>query len=273
MMRPLILLLLLLGLLTGCEAPTTEFDVFALPRPVNLARVLGPAPVLLGEQDTLALRLQFDAATGFTSFALAGDSADENWFTARAFRFRGLYYLVEEQPDSGYWVHAVRIRRGQVQGLSTGYHQMLDLSQDARQGRWPGLVRFRALSGDSMRLRFDRRQLRAFYAAEVDSFATYRIATAPAAKPGPASAHTTSTAQSISLYPNPASTTATVNFGEAAARQVQLYNEQGQLLQAYTAASSQLALPVADLPNGTYLVRVTEAGKARPATLRLLVAH
>ncbi|AII52539.1 T9SS type A sorting domain-containing protein [Hymenobacter sp. APR13] len=66
---------------------------------------------------------------------------------------------------------------------------------------------------------------------------------------------------------------ATVDFGEAAARQVQLCNEQGRLLQSYTVAASQLALPVADLPNGTYLVRVQDSRQARPTTLRLLVAR
>ncbi|WBA40602.1 T9SS type A sorting domain-containing protein [Hymenobacter canadensis] len=272
-MRPLILLLLLLGLLTSCEAPTAEFDAFQLPRPVNLARVLGPTPVLLSNHDTLALRLQFDAATGFTSFALAGDSADENWFTARAFRFRGLYYLVEERPDSGCWVHAVRIRRGQVQGLGTGFAQMLDLSLAARQGRWPALVRFRSPDGDSVRLRFDRRQLRSFYVAEVDSFITYRLATAPAAGPRSTPVLAAGAVLLPRLYPNPASTTATVDFGEAAARQVQLYDERGRLLQSYPVAASQLALPVAGLPNGTYSVRVQAPDKARPTTLRLLVAH
>ncbi|MBT9394734.1 T9SS type A sorting domain-containing protein [Hymenobacter sp. NST-14] len=273
-MRPVLLLFLLVALLTGCEAPTTEFDAFPLPRAVNMARVLGPAPVLLGEQDTLALRLRFDPATGFTTFSLAGDSVQEEWFTARAFRFRGLYYLVEERPDSGCWVHAVRIRRGRVQGLGSGYAQMLAVSNGTRQGRWPALVRFRALSGDSLRLRFDRQQLRAFYAAEVDSFSVYRLASVPqvrtAARPAAAAAAPMPWPK---LYPNPAQTTATVDFGAAGARQVALCNELGQRLQSYPVAAAQLIVPVADLPDGAYLLRVQAPSAARPTTLRLQVAH
>jgi len=266
-MRPLPLLLLL-ALLTSCEEPTATFEAFPLPRAVNMARVLGPAPLLLGPQDTLALRLHFDAATGLTNFAVAGDSVLEDWFTARAFRFRGLYYLVEEREDARYRVHAVRIRRGRVQGLGTGYRQMLALSQAAWQGRWPHLL----TDGDSMRLRFNRQQLRQFYTDEVAHFDTYRLAATPraqAAAPGLA----LRAPQPMSVYPNPASTAATVVFRDTAARQVQLYDERGRLVQSYPTATNQLTFPVANLPAGAYLIHILSAGKSSTATLRLAVAH
>lgn len=269
-MRLLIPLLSLLGPLTGCEEPTVTFDAFVLPQPVDMTRVLGPAPRLLGPQDTLALRLHFDAATGFTDFRLQNDSTMHSWLTARAFRFRGLYYLVENRPDDGYWVHAVRIRRGQVQGLGTSYRQMLALSEATWQGNWPQLL---APNGDSMRLRFDRQQLRTFYATQVANCATYQLVVTPAARPHFVSSPPPVSGLHLSLYPNPASSTATVLLGDAAAYHVQLYNEQGHLVRSYQVSSSQLVVPVAALRNGTYLVRINSAGKRPSTTLRLEVAH
>jgi Secretion system C-terminal sorting domain len=232
--------------------------------------VLGPTPQLLGPLDTLALRLHFNAATGFTDFRLQNDSTTQSWFTARAFRFRGLYYLVEKRPDAGYWVHAVRIRRGQVQGLGTGYRQMLALSEAAWRGRWPQLL---APEGDSLRLRFDRQQLRAFYAAEVDNFATYRLAAAPTAQPHSAPSATHISAPSPSLYPNPASTIATLSFSDAAPRTVQLHDMQGHLLHSYSAPTTWLTIPVADFRNGPYMLRVETLRKDQITSLRLVVAH
>ena len=265
----IVLLLPGLQLLSSCEGPAASFDAFPLPRPVNLVHVLGSAPFLLGPSDTLALRLRFDAATGYTEFSLQEDSTTQSWFTARAFRFRKLYYLVEERPNARYWVHAVRIRRGQVQGLGTGYRQMLDLSQAVWQGHWPQLL---APNGDSMQLRFNRQQLRKFYTKEVDRFTTYRLATTSASQAATPSADLTPI-QLISLYPNPASTSATVVFKDTAAHLVQLYDERGRLLQSYATAANQLSLPVANLPAGTYLVRTQLAAKGPTLTLRLAVAH
>lgn len=260
-----IVLLFLLTLLTGCESPTARFDTFRLPRAVNLIRELGPEPLLLGTTDTLALRLQFDAATGFTHLQLRTNSAAQPWFTARAFRFHGLYYLVEERPETGYWVHAVRIGRGQVQGLGTGYRQMQALSEAAWQGHWPQLL---APDGDSMRLRFDARQLRPFYEEQAAQAATYQLASRPASS-GPAPALPVS---APTVYPNPASTEATV-ASTTAARTVQLYDERGRLLHEYPISAAQLTIPVAGLANGYYLVRILPAGPGRPTTVRLAVAH
>lgn len=262
-------LLLLLSLLTECQESTASFDAFPLPRAVNLARVLGPEPVLLGLQDTLALRLHFDAATGRTEFSMQEDSTMHSWFTARAFRFRGLYYLVEERSDARCWVQAVRIQLGQVQGLGTGYHQMQALSQAVWQGAWPQLL---VSTDDSMRLRFNRQQLRKFYAEEVDRFTTYRLAGTSGAQAAARGANFTP-ARLISLYPNPASTSATVVFQDTAAHQVQLYDEQGRILQSYATAAHQQSFPVADLPAGTYLVRIQPAGGGPATMLRLAVAH
>ncbi|AHJ99227.1 hypothetical protein Hsw_3632 [Hymenobacter swuensis DY53] len=259
----------MLQLLTGCAEPPADFEAFKLPRPINMAQVLGNAPLLLGPQDTLMLRLRFDAATGYTEFSLQEDSTTHSWFIARAFRFRKLYYLVEERQNARYWVHAVRIRRGQVQGLGTGYRQMLDLSQAAWQGHWPQLL---ASNGDSMQLRFNRQQLRKFYTEEVDRFTTYRLATTSAGQAATPSADLTPT-QSMSLYPNPASTSATVVFKDTAAHLVQLYDERGRLLQSYATTENQLSFPVANLPAGTYLVRTRLAANGATLTLRLAVTH
>lgn len=170
--RFLLLSGLVLGGLTGCESPSATFDAFRIARPQNLERHLGSRLQLLSATDTLDLRIHFDAATqrNVVTYTATGDTLLE----ATALRYRRLFYLVQEQPKAGCWVHAIRIRGNEVQGLASGWEQMSDLSQAIKHGRFPELVRYRNLINDSTRVRFDARQLREFYASEIDSFPVYR---------------------------------------------------------------------------------------------------
>ncbi|UOQ70277.1 T9SS type A sorting domain-containing protein [Hymenobacter cellulosilyticus] len=266
-MRCLLCYLALGLLLTSCDNPAVSFDSFAVTRPVNLARQLGPAVTLLGPTDTLQLRLHFDAASGTTLVTRAQDSA--MILEARIFFRRGLYYAVEDW-ESGCWVHALRIRGGQVQGLATGYEQMLDLSTLVQRGNFRELVRYRSLSNDSICLRFDARRLRSFYLAQLDSLPSYRLAPAQSAAPAARVAAATPDPDRPHLYPNPASTTTTLRFASAVPRTVRLYNAAGQLVQTIETLTASTALPVQDLPAGTYAVRITGT---TPQTTRLLVQH
>lgn len=258
-------------LLAGCEGtsgPEAQFDPVAVRRPLNLARKLGPALTLAGVNDTFQLRLTFDGATGRTIFTTP---TDDTVLVARVFRFRGLYYLVESGTHGADWVHAARIGRGQVQGLGTGYEQMRALSEQTRNGAFSELVRFRSAANDSLRLRFDRRQLRSFYAAQLDSLPIYRLLgaehpTAPAEGPAPPAA------AGLGPYPNPAQQQTTLDFPTAANRLVTLYNNQGYAIRTFPATDARLTFSVADLPAGNYVVRISgaDAGVA-PLVRRLLV--
>lgn len=222
-----LLLLAAVGLLSSCENgfdPGVAFDRFPVPKPVNLARVIGTEVTLLGSHDTLHLALRFDPDTKRNTVTDQADSSQ--LLDAWAFRYRRLYYLVEPQRDSGCWVHAVRIRGRQIQGLGTGYQQMRDLAGAVRRGYAPGLVRFRQASADSMRLRFNGAELWSFYQTEVDSFPTYRIQVNRSATPE----RRLSVARSSGgpyCYPNPASTTTTLHFTTAETRTIQLYDMRG----------------------------------------------
>ncbi|MCB2407818.1 T9SS type A sorting domain-containing protein [Hymenobacter lucidus] len=259
-------LLLFLGfgfLLSSCDGPAARFDTFSIVRPVNLAKELGHELTLVA-RDTLQLRLQSDPASGSTLITNTDDSTV--LLDARIFYRRGLYYAVEDLK-SGCWVHAFRVHRNQVQGLATGYKQMEDLSTLVQHGNFADLARYRSLSDDSIRLRFDARLLRRFYLAELDSFPRYRITTAP---PGLAAAVTVAPADQLSLHPNPAATITTLTFTTAAPRTVSVYNASGQLMRTIPAQTARTAISVQDLPAGTYVVRVTSA--THPAqTARLLV--
>ncbi|PJJ59642.1 T9SS type A sorting domain-containing protein [Hymenobacter chitinivorans] len=256
-------------LLTSCDGPAARFDTFAVTRPINLARQLGSEVTLLGLQDTLQLRLNFDPGSGTTLVTRAQDSTVV--LEARIFARRGLYYAVEDLK-SGCWVHALRIGKGQVQGLATGYKQMEDLSTLVQHGSFPELVRYRSLSDDSIRLRFEARPLRRFYLAELDSFPTYRLAPASSAVAAAKATAATAEPDRPSLYPNPAATTTTLRCATAAPRTVRVYNHTGQLVHTVAALEAYTTIPVQDLPAGTYVVRVTQP--AQPAyTTRLLVQH
>lgn len=260
------------GALIGWQ-PAATFDPVAVPRPANLARVLGPAMTLVGPTDTLHLRVSFAPTTGVTTFVAAGSTQDT--LRVRAFRFRGYYYLVETLPNTRQLVHAVRIRRGSVQGLGTGPEQMSALSRLVQKGEWPELVRYRNPGNDSICVRFDKKTLRLFFEAQADSLPIYRIqpatsgaarTTRPVGVPLPA-------VSSYSVYPNPAQMEATVSFGSDARRVTQLYSAAGVLLRTYPTDASQLTFPVEHLPAGTYIVRVLTEDTGATSSYRLLVGR
>lgn len=267
-------------LLSGCDGaviswqPAASFDPVAVPRPANLARVLGPDVTLVGMADTLHLRVSFAPSTGITTFAAADSTQDT--LHVRAFRFRGYYYLVETMPDARQWVHAVRIRRGTVQGLGTGLEQMSALSRQVQQGLWSELVRYRNAGNDSLCLRFDRKTLRPFFEAQADSSPVYRIQRSirvDAARNTASEGYSFSASPRYSVYPNPAHTEATVNFGSAAQRVTQLYSAVGTLLHTYPTQAGQLILSVEQLPAGTYTLRILTGPNKASDYLRLLVVH
>lgn len=268
-----LLLLAAVGLLSSCENgsdPGAAFDSFSVPKPVNLVRVIGPDITLLGKHDTLRLALQFDPVTERNIIICPADSSQ--LLDAWAFRYRRLYYLVEPQADSGCWVHAVRIRGKQIQGLGTGYQQMRELAGAVRRGYAPSLVRFRQASADSMRLRFNSAELQSFYQTEVDSFPIYRMQVNRFATP----ARQPTVARSSGgpyCYPNPASTTTTLHFTTAETRTIQLYDMRGQLQQVYHTRMRELRVPVELLASGTYIVRSFSADSKSAETMRLMVSH
>jgi hypothetical protein len=62
------------------------------------------------------------------------------------------------------------------------------------------------------------------------------------------------------VYPNPANDVLHFELGEGLAEQIEVRNLGGQLLRRIPVTTSQVQLPVADLPNGFYLVRVVGHG-------------
>jgi|GEM_PF-5111459 len=280
-MRRLFLVLLPVLLLTACElppeteilAPPVRFDAFAPRRLVNLEKVLGSDITLLGP-DTLQLHVRFDAATR-RNVITAPDSTEV--LDAQVFRYRRLYYAVERGTSTGYWVHALRIRGRQVQGLTDVYRQMWDLSAAVQRGGWPELVRYRSADEDSICLRFDAKTLRPFYQAELDSLPSYELARPPRTPPAAAEPTTEPEAEArpapaVSLYPNPAATQVTLSFGTPAARTVQLYDPAGRLVQTITTQSATLEMPVRDLAEGVYTLRISGGSRAIQS-LRLMVKH
>ncbi|GAA3929763.1 T9SS type A sorting domain-containing protein [Hymenobacter algoricola] len=256
-------LFLLSLLLTGCDDPTARFDEFTVSHPVNLARVLGSDLTLLGPSDTVHLQVRFDPATRLNRLIDLRDTSLV--LEGQAFHHRRLYYVVELREAGSCWVHAVRIRGNEVTGLNRGYRQMEDLSAVVKQGQFGELIRYRILGNDSTRMRFDMRTLRAFYRTELDSFETYRIA-----RPLAARVAETAPAATLSLYPNPANTHATLDFATPATRTVQVYTQAGQLVRVLPAQAATLELPVREWSEGTYILRVTGAESA-VQTVRLVV--
>ncbi|OWP64880.1 hypothetical protein CDA63_00540 [Hymenobacter amundsenii] len=259
-------------LLAGCEGetinwqPAAQFDALPVPRPLNLRRVLEPEFTLVGPDDTIRLRLTYDARTGQN---ILTDATADTVLVARVSRFRGLYYFVQTGPDATSWVHAARIRHGRIQGFNTGYQQMQALSARVRHGGFAELVRFGNPRADSFRLRFDGRQLRNFYRAQTDSSPVYRVL------PSYQSARTLPAPQPATLtgpYPNPARDLVTLDFTEPAAGTVTLYDNQGRRQRTYPVTGPHLTFTVAELPAGSYLLRISQPeARGRVVTRRLLV--
>ncbi|MEO1713548.1 MAG: T9SS type A sorting domain-containing protein, partial [Bacteroidota bacterium] len=62
----------------------------------------------------------------------------------------------------------------------------------------------------------------------------------------------------VELAPNPSRTSFTVTFSESASRNVNLYNQQGQVVFQGQTQNTQVEIPTVDLSNGTYLLRIQE---------------
>ncbi|NVO83803.1 T9SS type A sorting domain-containing protein [Hymenobacter terrestris] len=169
------------------------------------------------------------------------------------------------------WVHAAYIRRGQITGFNTGYEQMQALSKHILAGNLTELVRFRNTANDSLRLRFDKRKFRSFYAAQLDSLLVYELL---ANRLSNSSAEASASPASLVLgpYPNPASKQVTLDFATDANRLIYLYNDQGRLLRTFPTLGLRLTFSVADLSAGSYVLRVNQpSSEAAPLTRRLLV--
>lgn len=264
----------LLLTLMGCEGeivnwqPPARFDAVVVRRPFNLLRVLGPHVTLAGPEDTLHLRLAYDART---SRNILTDEAADTVLAARVFRFRGLYYFVQTKPEAATWVHAVRIRRGEIRGLTTSYQQMWALSSRVQHGDFAELVRFRNPAAHSFRLRFDRKELRAFYLAQADSSPVYRLLLPASQAASPPISM--STARPTGPYPNPARELTTLDFEHTSSRTVTLYDDRGHLWHTYPANGLQLTFSVAGLPAGRYLMRVSQDSSGGVTTTHRLVVE
>jgi Secretion system C-terminal sorting domain len=261
-LRPKYLGTLLCGACTlaACETPpAVRFE----PRPPlaaghNLVDVLGPGGRLLGP-DTTQFVLRYDPRTQLNLFSMVRAADTVPWFAARAFRYRGLYYLVTPGRDSASsWVHAARITRRSVQGLRTDYQQMKDLSAAVEGGQFAELVRFRSFSADSVVLRFDKAALHRFYRTLPNSFPAYRLekaGSAPAAAPLPEYP----SAGTFSLHPNPAAQAVTVTFAAPEARTIHVLDAAGRTVRTHPTSAATTQIELDNLAPGSYLLRVTSA--------------
>ncbi|QJX46173.1 T9SS type A sorting domain-containing protein [Hymenobacter taeanensis] len=251
--------------LLGCESPSTTFDAFHIRHPQNLEKVLGSRLHLVSARDTLDLQVQYNPVSKRNIITRSG--TPDTLLNAWAFRYKQLYYVVQPNNGTAYWVHAMRIRGNEVQGLATGWEQMLDLSEAVKQGGFSGLVRYQSLTRDSSRLQFDVRQLRDFYTTEIDSFTVYRVATAAVRHPP------SDTQEAPVLYPNPAQHYTTVRFPEPGKRTVQLFTPTGQCVYRIETVAHTLTLPLSQLPVGQYTVRADGLRGQKASALHLLISR
>ncbi|WP_426493211.1 T9SS type A sorting domain-containing protein [Hymenobacter sp. 102] len=246
--------------LAACETgPTVRFEPLPpLAAPRNLVDVLGPAGRLLGP-DTTQFVLRYDPRTQLNQFSMIRAADTVPWFAARAFRYRGLYYLVTSGSDSASnWVHAARITRRSVQGLGTGYPQMQDLSAAVEGGQFAKLVRFRNFSADSVVMRFDKVALHRFYRTLPDSFPTYRLETAGSA-PATAPLPEYPSVGTFSLYPNPAAQAVTATFAAPEARTIHVLDAAGRTVRTIATSAATTRIALDNFALGFYLLRVTPA--------------
>ncbi|MBC8084255.1 MAG: T9SS type A sorting domain-containing protein [Hymenobacter sp.] len=271
---------LLLFICAGCAEmngllewpPPVSFDRYSVRQPLDLTQVLGREARLLSAQDTLELRVRYDSATGLNLItdATTGDTLQRVWVT----RHRQLHYFIWPINDTCYWVHAVRIRRGQVQGLTDASRQIKHLEQAVRAGRFAHLVRYQDSATGVLRLRFEPKALRKFYTTVLDSLPSYRMgprlnraatvrsASSPTPHPEPLLQ---------ALYPNPATGAVTLRLASRRSCEVTIFMITGELVQVSPVLTAASTLDVRQLPAGRYVVRVRESGTGRTASRQLLI--
>ena len=275
--------LCILFLTVGCQPeetfltwpPSVYFEPYAVRHPLNLTRVLGEKVQLVSIQDTLAMHIVYEPTTGLNLLTNAanGDTLQRVWVT----HYRRLYYFTWPINDTCYWVHAVRIRRGQVQGITDPYEQMKQLEHAIRTGRFPEILRHQDSIKGTMRLQFNRNVLRRFYAATLDSLPVYHIASylpKPDSPPPPVAAQlppTTTAPLLRNLYPNPATDVVHVTLASSSPCKLSVFDMAGRLMLATPAIPAVSILDVHQLPAGRYVVRICEPATGRAASHQLLV--
>lgn len=271
-----------LFLIVGCDGPAEwtpsfYFSRYPVHHPLDLTKVLGREVRLVSKQDTLDLRIHHEFSTGLNLLtdATSGDTLQRAWIT----RHRGLYYFTWPISDTCYWVHAVRIKRNQVQGLADAYHQLRFIEQVARAGQFPDLVQHYDSTTDILRLRFEPKRLRKFYAVMLDSLPIYRMM--PRIHHQYAFIHTDSISTIAqnpepffhSMYPNPASDILTLRVASKRPCEATIFDMEGRLIQTTPVSAATITVQVQHLPAGCYIVRVQETTTGRSAVQQLQVEH
>jgi hypothetical protein len=262
--------LLLALLVSSCDGGLS-FEPYAVRRPLNLERVLGRQIVLVSARDTQALTIRYEPATrkNLITHTAKGDTLLHAWAT----KYRQLYYLTQELPNGQYLVHAAALKQDSVRGLTDGASQLRPLRSLVNQGYYAELLTYRSADSSEVRLRYDARVLRPFYAEMVPQYPAYRLFSAREFGAGaPALARSAAGAPApLRVYPNPARGQVTVTSADSAARTVQLLDLRGRVLQTRRLAAATLTLPLDEVPAGVYVLRLLDGPGQTTATRRLVV--
>ncbi|MDF7813082.1 T9SS type A sorting domain-containing protein [Hymenobacter sp. YC55] len=277
---PIWICLLLLS--SGCDGPAEwpplfYFSHYPVRHPLDLTKVVGREVRLLSGQDTLELRIQHDASTrlNLLTDAVSGDTLQRVWVC----RYRGLYYFTWPISDTRYWVHAVRIKRNQVQGLDDAYRQLNLVEQAVRAGQFPDLVQHHDSATGILQLQFEPKKLHRLYTTMLDSLPIYKVEPrTPYPNLTTKMASTLSITQTSkpllnSMYPNPASDILTLRVTSNATCEATIYDIAGRPAQTISVPTATTTAQVQHLPAGNYVVRVREATTGRVATQRLRIEH
>lgn len=99
----------------------SEFDSPYTKRPVNLTWRMGSQFSVKSAGDTIQYTVYYDRKTKINT-VIEGES--DTIFSGQVSKLKDFYLFNERQPDSSYWIYAVKVENFTICGLNTAEYQM-----------------------------------------------------------------------------------------------------------------------------------------------------
>lgn len=154
----------------------SSFDKPHPKRPRNLEKVLGSQFSIKRENDTISFKVNFNKISKVN--VITETNTNDTIFYGMVAKYKKLYYFNQQFNDSTFWIHAVRIRKGYIQGLQTEWGQMkawdveidsLFSIQNEDKNPLSSIVISYNPELERIRLTPKRKLIRAFYESIIDS--------------------------------------------------------------------------------------------------------
>ena len=258
-------------------------------RSKNLTWKLGDEFTLKHKNDTLDFKVKFDSENRH-NFIIQKQTND-TVFAGTVSKFRGLYYFNRQLNDTTYWIYAVKIENGTIQGLQTEWIQMKAwdsefdnlLTKSDKPIKSNSLVlKYVDRQRKIIRLTPDKDAMRYFYESIIDSLPADTLIDwyEPVSNSEIEKEITTKDLKESDtnqleiigrLYPNPASDNVTLTLkNNKTTFQYGIFDPNGKQVNVGLLTKTTNNIDISELTSGSYFIRVYSSYGEVSETIKLI---